>query len=96
MSIGSSTRPRIVHEACSNAVRHGAAGRIDVQVVVDAGLVDLRIRDDGVGFDAARAGDGAGLGLQSMRERTARWNGSCSITSAPGQGTTIHARFLLN
>ena len=87
---------RIVHEACSNAVRHGAAGRIDVQVVVDAGLVDLRIRDDGVGFDAARVQGRSGLGLQSMRERTARWDGACSIDSAPGQGTVVHARLSLS
>jgi signal transduction histidine kinase len=86
---------RIVHEACSNAVRHGAAGRIDVRLAADADRLDLRIRDDGTGFDPARAGGGSGFGLQSMRERTARWGGTCSIESAPGRGTVIHARLSL-
>ena len=87
---------RIVHEACSNAVRHGAAERIAVELMVDSGLVNLRIRDDGVGFDPARVQSGSELGLRSMRERAARWDGTCSIESARGQGTAIHAHFLLN
>ena len=86
---------RIVHEACSNAVRHGAAERIAVELAADSGLMHLQIRDDGTGFDPARARGGSGLGLQSMRERTARWDGSCSIDSAPGQGTVVHVRLSL-
>jgi signal transduction histidine kinase len=87
---------RIIHEACSNAVRHGAAGRIDVRLAADADRLDLWVRDDGTGFDPARAQGESGLGLQSMRERTARWGGTCSIESSPGQGTVVHTRFSLS
>jgi signal transduction histidine kinase len=86
---------RIIHEACSNAIRHGAARRIEIGLTVGAGALELRIRDNGTGFDVAGAGGGPGVGLHSMVERAERRGGACSIDSAPGQGATVHASFPL-
>lgn len=80
---------RITGEAVRNAVRHGAAGRIDVVLTQEP--VSLTITDDGVGFVAgqgASAGRG-GFGLTSMSERAAVVGGSLAIVSSPGEGTTV-------
>jgi signal transduction histidine kinase len=78
---------RVVREAVTNAVRHGRAQVVRIDLSNGKG-VRLRIADDGVGFDAA-AGDGTGFGLVSMRERVAALGGELRLASRPGSGTAI-------
>jgi signal transduction histidine kinase len=78
---------RILHEACSNAVRHGRAGRIVADVSVVHRALRLVIHDDGTGFEATKPQPG--LGLRSIAERVQWRGGELLIKSAPGQGTSI-------
>jgi signal transduction histidine kinase len=56
-------------------------------------MLELVVRDDGVGFNAAAAlNDGSGLGLHGMQERVALLGGSVDITSRSGDGTMVRAR----
>jgi signal transduction histidine kinase len=57
-----------------------------------AGEIHLTVSDAGVGFDIEHIKGGRGLGLISMEERLKLLNGTLSIESQPGRGTTIHAR----
>jgi PAS domain S-box-containing protein len=88
---------RILQEALTNVARHAGARTVSVRLVRDEAMVELRVQDDGTGFDpAARADVAAGdrhLGLQVMRERAALLGGSVEVESQPGAGTTITARF---
>jgi signal transduction histidine kinase len=86
---------RILHEACSNAVRHGSATQIDVGLAEESGVLCLSIIDDGDGFDRAREATFVGIGLRSMRERAERRGGTLSLDSAPGKGVTILVRLPL-
>jgi signal transduction histidine kinase len=67
----------------------------------DETMVELRVRDDGTGFETrtalgrAAAGNRRSLGLQGMRERAALLGGSVRVESRPGKGTTITARLPL-
>jgi signal transduction histidine kinase len=86
---------RIGTEAVSNAVRHGGAHRIEVELGVTRRLAVLQVRDDGSGFDPRRvavAVDGSGFGLTGMRERAERLGGRLTVVSTPGEGTCIEAR----
>jgi signal transduction histidine kinase len=78
---------RIVREAVRNAVRHGGATTVEVELVDGPGL-QLRVTDDGQGFDpeAPRAG---GFGLVSMRERARSLGGELRISSHPGAGCKL-------
>ncbi|HEY6780156.1 MAG TPA: PAS domain S-box protein, partial [Thermoleophilaceae bacterium] len=79
---------RITQECLSNAARHGRASRIAVDLAEQGGLLQVRIRDDGRGFDV---GDEArGFGLRGMRERVDLLNGQLTIASDDG-GTAITA-----
>ena len=80
---------RIVQEALANAGKHGAATSVVVRVIEDPAHVRLSVRDDGRGFDPSAAT--TGFGLAGMRERVELLEGDLSLTSAPGQGTTIAA-----
>jgi signal transduction histidine kinase len=82
---------RVAQEALHNIVKHARPTEVDVSLASDGGGVELRVRDNGVGFDPA--GEFAGhLGLESMRERAARVGAVLSIDSSPGGGTTVALR----
>jgi signal transduction histidine kinase len=82
---------RVAQEALHNIVKHARPTEVDVRLASDGGGVELRVRDNGVGFDPA--GEFAGhLGLESMRERAARVGAVLSIDSSPGGGTTVALR----
>jgi PAS domain S-box-containing protein len=82
---------RVIQEALANASKHGGAQRVKVQLVQEAGRVNIRIADDGSGFDPGKVNPGAGkhFGLMIMRERMTQVGGSVLIESQPGSGTTI-------
>jgi signal transduction histidine kinase len=81
---------RILQEALTNVARHAAARRVMVRLVRDEATVELRVQDDGTGFEPE---DGGRLGLRGMRERVALLGGSIEVESQPGAGATITARF---
>jgi signal transduction histidine kinase len=79
----------LVREALSNAVRHGRAQRIALDLALVDGRISLEILDDGVGFDPAREPGPGHHGLANMRARSAALGGSLEIRSAPGAGTRV-------
>ena len=79
---------RISREAVANAVRHGRARTISLQLR-DTDGVWLRVTDDGDGFDLSAPRSSQSFGLTSMRERAESLGGRFDITSTPGAGTTI-------
>jgi PAS domain S-box-containing protein len=88
---------RILQEALRNVAKHAETDRVRVTLSADDGReIVLRITDSGMGFDAATARTGPGLGLASMRERARLVGAELSVTSSPGQGATIEVRAPLN
>jgi signal transduction histidine kinase len=59
-----------------------------VRIEANEDSLGLTVADDGVGFEAKRTAE-HGLGLLSMRERSAELGGNLKIVSQPGQGTLI-------
>jgi signal transduction histidine kinase len=51
--------------------------------------VELRVRDNGKGFDAGRSADGQGIGLSGMAERARLVGGELTVTSSLGSGTRV-------
>jgi signal transduction histidine kinase len=82
---------RAVQESLNNVARHAQAQRVWVSMRIVGGKLVVRIRDDGVGFNAVREARGQPtlLGLRGLRERTERSGGCCKVNSAPGKGTTV-------
>jgi PAS domain S-box-containing protein len=90
---------RILQEALGNVEQHARARQVAVRLQKYGGFVQLRVRDDGIGFDpehlpARRKGE-SGLGLLSMRERATYAGGTLKIKSARGAGTEIEIRLPL-
>jgi two-component system, NarL family, sensor histidine kinase UhpB len=89
---------RVTQEALTNVARHAGATAVEVDLRGDEGRAELRVRDDGAGFDPGairRAGTvepGAGLGLSGMAERARLVGGELDVRSSPGSGTTVTLR----
>jgi two-component system, LuxR family, sensor kinase FixL len=79
---------RIAQEAIHNAVTHGAARQIDLELVVDGGHLCLRIRDDGIGFQTQTANQ-TGMGLRVMGYRARSIGAKLIMSSQPDRGTEI-------
>ncbi|MET0168468.1 MAG: ATP-binding protein, partial [Vicinamibacterales bacterium] len=79
----------IGQEAVNNAVRHGQASRVAVEIDYRDDRTFLRVADDGVGFDPEAARAPGHYGLVSMRERAEQVRGRITIASRPGSGTEI-------
>jgi signal transduction histidine kinase len=79
---------RVVQEALTNACRHSGARAVELRVTREAGLVHVRVTDQGVGFDPS-AKRNKGLGLLGMEERVRELGGHVYVTSSPGRGVSI-------
>jgi signal transduction histidine kinase len=90
---------RIGQEAITNAVKHAQPANIEATLEYSDREVRLSVKDDGRGFDTAailkqnRIGH---FGLQGIRARTRKTNGELTVSSRPGQGTTITVTVALN
>ena len=78
---------RIVQEALTNLGKYADVSCAEVTIRDQGGEVLVEIRDEGAGFDRARAGKG--VGLFSMEERARSVGGRLAIESEPGKGTTV-------
>jgi signal transduction histidine kinase len=81
----------IAREALHNIVKHAQARSVLLRLSRQDGELLLEIGDDGKGFDPRGPFPGL-LGLHSIQERVAGLGGTCSIESAPAQGTYLQVR----
>jgi signal transduction histidine kinase len=79
---------RMVQEALNNANRHAHAKNVTVELKQSANSINVKIEDDGSGFDPKRT---RGMGLLGMEERVKRLGGTLTIESRPGTRTIIRA-----
>jgi signal transduction histidine kinase len=81
---------RIAQESISNAIRHGRAGRVWLQLDQDArGQVTLSIEDDGAGLPPPEERRPAGQGLRIMAQRARMINASLDIRDGTTGGTIV-------
>jgi signal transduction histidine kinase len=78
---------RIVQEALNNISKHSDADQGRITLNAGANGIQLRIWDNGHGFDTAQSASGMGLGV--MRERALYIGASFEVASNPDRGTEI-------
>jgi signal transduction histidine kinase len=85
---------RVLGEALANVARHARAQRAFVDVRCEGERLELRVEDDGIGFDPSTGADRAEghFGLHIMRERARSGGGTCDVGPRPGGGTRVVLR----
>jgi PAS domain S-box-containing protein len=86
----------VLREAVRNTVSHSGASKLSVEVRTDRERIVGVVEDDGRGFDRKAPERAEAGGLTYMAERASLLGGSCSIESAPGEGTRVEASFPLD
>lgn len=93
LALGADTRREvflIFKEGVNNMARHSGCTAAEINFRINDGALELNLRDNGKGFDPARASDGNGLA--SMRQRAARLGGALDISSGDERGTTVRLK----
>ena len=80
---------RVGQEAVTNVTKHAKAKTLSVNLDATEETVTLTVHDDGVGFDAEKKGKAIDYGLKGMQERAQLAGGELTVTSRPGEGTTV-------
>jgi len=91
---------RIVQEALTNVRKHARASAAHVTVLNGGPSLELKVSDDGIGFNPAHYGPERGggrphFGLGTMRERAEAIGAEFEIRACPGQGTCVSVRLSL-
>jgi len=79
---------RLAQEAINNAVKHGAARQIELQLTLEDDQLHLCIRDDGAGFEPQRSAT-IGLGMRIMQYRAQKIGARLDFYSPPEGGTEV-------
>jgi signal transduction histidine kinase len=80
---------RIVQEALSNILKHSAATHVHLSARSLGTAIEVRLTDNGRGFEMSSALQAGGRGLRNLRRRAAHLQAELSIVSDLGSGTTL-------
>lgn len=83
---------RVMQEGLQNISKHSGVSSAEAELTKTSAFLNLRLQDQGKGFDLQHVKSGEGLGLSSMRERLNAVKGNLIIKSSPGRGTLLEAR----
>lgn len=78
---------RIIQEATNNAIKYAKASRIEVHVEKTSNILQIVIKDDGVGFDKSTVE--FGNGINNIRKRASELDANMVLNSTPEKGTTV-------
>jgi two-component system nitrate/nitrite sensor histidine kinase NarX len=84
---------RVCQEALLNIASHAQASTVEINLQQDGDVIELRICDNGRGFDPERAAFSGHHGLSMMKERAEAVGALLSVTSEPGHGTELALRW---
>lgn len=82
---------RIIQEQVNNILKHAHAKTIFIRLTQEETELQLKIKDDGIGFDMSKKRNG--VGLQNIISRTELFDGTVVINSAPAKGCELVVRF---
>jgi signal transduction histidine kinase len=80
----------IFKEAINNAAKYSQANKVEITISKEGGQLQLRISDNGIGFNSNM--NTSSNGLKNMRVRAEALKGSLLIQSEPGKGTAVLAK----
>jgi signal transduction histidine kinase len=87
---------RIAQEAVANAVKHGGAHHVNIELLYAPASVCLNVIDDRCGFAADQSAPAGHFGLLDMRERAHSMGSELNVESELKRGTQISLRVSLN
>ncbi len=82
---------RIMQEHLTNILKHARASNVEISLACISNVLNLKVVDDGLGFEMKAKRKG--VGLSNIMNRAFAVNGKVDIQSAPGRGCTLYGVF---
>ncbi len=81
---------RMIQEIINNIIKHAFAKSIYVNIEIDEKTIEIKIIDDGIGFNTSLIKEEKqGIGLENIYSRAKLINTDVEINSTKGEGTTV-------
>lgn len=87
---------RVIQESLTNITRHAQASEVELNIGINQSHLQVSIKDNGCGFDAAAVRRKSGFGLMGIRERVMIFSGTARFDSKLGQGTQVTVQIPLS
>ena len=84
---------RVIQEQINNILKYARAKKVEINLSNEEEKINIKVRDNGVGFDPAHMK--SGLGFRNIQSRLQIYKGAMSIHSSAGHGCTLFADFNL-
>lgn len=81
---------RMIQELLQNVLKHAKATAVLVQLNCQPHMISIVVEDNGAGFDTHYRNRHTGIGLHSIEERVRSLHGNLSVSSNPGEGTSVY------
>ena len=80
---------RFIQELGTNIIKHSGATEATLHLTQHDTNINIIFEDNGVGMDTTRLTRADGMGLHAITKKTEQLDGTLTIDSTPGRGTTI-------
>ncbi len=84
---------RIVQELIHNALKHGEANEVVVEIAGDGQHTRINVEDNGKGWESAQDSSSCGIGFRNLRQRIKALGGTMEVDSRKDVGTTVYLTF---
>lgn len=80
---------RVIQEVVGNSLKFAEATQLTIEIKKNEDQLEVKITDNGKGFDTATINQSTGIGWRNIYSRVSMLNGQVKITSAAGKGTCV-------
>lgn len=80
---------RVIQESLNNIVKHSKSKKVNLKLSINEDIIEISIKDNGIGFDVEKTSNLNSFGLSSLKERISLAKGTIKIASAVNKGTYI-------
>ncbi|MCS5490179.1 sensor histidine kinase [Algoriphagus limi] len=84
----------ILKELINNVRKHSEARKVEVKVFYEQRSLNIHVRDDGIGFNPDSSSERNGMNI--LRYRVEKYNGSITLESSPSKGTEVKISIALD
>jgi signal transduction histidine kinase len=82
----------VAKEALNNVLKHSQASEVHLRLTVQDGVLEIRVEDNGQGFETAVTATSKRSGLANMRQRAQLIGALLHVESQPGKGSSIRVQ----
>ena len=86
---------RVFEELMNNVERHSKAKNVSIDINLKDGILEMKVKDDGIGISDDKIDDSKSIGIIGIKERIRPYNGEVIFEGEHNKGTSVTVRIPL-